>query len=66
MGIQRAISAGLLLAYEQTGYDKAVLGRLPRLLEGWSVKRLIEEGAHSVKLLLFVALLLQHQSQCNQ
>lgn len=50
---RRAANAGLLLAYEQTGYDKNVLGRLPRLLDGWSVKRLIEAGANAVKLLLY-------------
>ena len=50
---KRAANAGLLLAYEQTGYDKNVPGRLPRLLDGWSVKRLIEAGANAVKLLLY-------------
>jgi tagatose 1,6-diphosphate aldolase len=35
---QRAKSAGLLLAYEQRGYDKQVQGRMPRLLEGWTVR----------------------------
>src|ERR1700760_1248032 len=49
----RAKTAGLLLAYEQTGYDKNVPGRLPRLLEGWSVQKLIEAGANGVKLLLY-------------
>jgi tagatose 1,6-diphosphate aldolase len=49
----RATNAGLLLAYEQTGYDKNVPGRIPRLLNGWSVKRLIEAGANAVKLLLY-------------
>jgi len=49
----RAQNTGLLLAYEQTGYDKNVAGRLPRLLEGWSVQRLVREGANSVKLLLY-------------
>jgi tagatose 1,6-diphosphate aldolase len=49
----RAKTAGLLLAYEQTGYDTKVPGRLPRLLEGWSVERLAEAGADSVKLLLY-------------
>jgi tagatose 1,6-diphosphate aldolase len=29
----RAKTAGLLLAYEKTGYDKSVKGRLPKLLE---------------------------------
>lgn len=49
----RAKSAGLLLAYEQTGYDKQVWGRVPRLLEGWTVQRLVEAGADCVKLLLY-------------
>ena len=50
---KRAANAGLLLAYEQTGYDKNMPGRMPRLLEGWSVKRLVEAGANAVKLLLY-------------
>ncbi len=50
---QRAKSAGLLLAYERTGYDKNVPGRLPGLLDHWSVERLAEAGADSVKLLLY-------------
>ena len=54
---QRAKSAGLLLAHEQTGYDKQVRGRMPRLLEGWTVKRLAEAGTDSVKLLLYYATL---------
>jgi len=52
---QRAKNAGLLLAYEKTGYDKAVAGRLPQLLEHWSVWRLIEAGADCVKVLLYYA-----------
>src|ERR1051325_2271311 len=40
--IQRAPSSGLLMAYEVSGYDSNVPGRLPRLLEGWSVRRLID------------------------
>jgi tagatose 1,6-diphosphate aldolase len=50
---QRAKNAGLLLAYEKTGYDKKVPGRMPGLLEHWSVERLAEAGADSVKLLLY-------------
>jgi tagatose 1,6-diphosphate aldolase len=50
---KRAPSAGLLLAYEQTGYDKNIPGRLPRLLDGWSVSRLLDAGANAVKLLLY-------------
>jgi tagatose 1,6-diphosphate aldolase len=50
---ERAKTAGLLLAYEQTGYDKSVFGRLPRLLDGWSVQRLVAEGANGIKTLLY-------------
>jgi len=50
---QRAKSAGLLLAYEKTGYDPSVPGRLPALLDGWSVRRLREAGTDGVKVLLY-------------
>jgi len=53
---QRASSSGLLMAYEVSGYDRNVSGRLPRLLEGWSVRRLVEAGAHCIKVLLYYAL----------
>ncbi len=53
---QRAPSSGLLMAYEVSGYDRDVPGRLPRLLEGWSVRRLLDVGAHCVKVLLYYAL----------
>jgi tagatose 1,6-diphosphate aldolase len=46
-------NAGLLLAYEETGYDKSVPGRLPRLLNAFSVRRLKEAGADSIKVLLY-------------
>ena len=46
-------SSGLLLAYEQTGFDKSVPGRLPRLLDGWSVKKLVAAGANGIKTLLY-------------
>ena len=49
----RANTAGLLLAYEQTGYDKSAPGRLPRLLDGYSVRRLVAEGADGIKVLLY-------------
>jgi tagatose 1,6-diphosphate aldolase len=49
----RSANSGLLLAYEQTGYDKSLEGRLPRLLDRWSVRRLVEAGADSVKVLLY-------------
>ncbi|WP_182199763.1 tagatose-bisphosphate aldolase [Paraliobacillus salinarum] len=45
--------AGLLLAYEKTGYDATQPGRLPDLLEEWSVKRIKEAGADAVKFLLY-------------
>ena len=44
---------GLLLAYEKTGYDAATPGRLPDLLDHWSVRRLKEEGADCIKILLY-------------
>ena len=49
----RAESAGLLLAYEKTGYDASTPGRLPDLLADWSVKRLKEQGADACKFLLY-------------
>lgn len=45
--------AGLLLAYEKTGYDANTVGRLPDCLVEWSAKRLKEEGADAVKFLLY-------------
>src|SRR5207237_10453586 len=53
---QRASSSGLLMAYEVSGYDPNVPGRIPRLLEGWSVRRLMDAGAHCIKVLLYYAL----------
>src|SRR6202050_3326408 len=50
---RRAKNAGLLLAYEKTGYDKTGPGRLPDLLDGWSARRLKEAGADCVKILLY-------------
>ena len=44
---------GLLLAYEKTGYDSMIAGRLPDLLDDWSVLRLKEAGADCVKILLY-------------
>ena len=44
---------GLLLAYEKTGYDAATSGRLPDLLDNWSVLRLKEAGATCIKILLY-------------
>ncbi len=50
---RRSKNAGLLLAYEKTGYDKTGPGRLPDLLDHWSVRRLKEAGADCCKILLY-------------
>src|ERR1051325_762233 len=50
---RRAKNAGLLLAYEKTGYDKTGPGRLGDLLDDWSVRRLKEAGADCLKILLY-------------
>jgi tagatose 1,6-diphosphate aldolase len=44
---------GLFLAYEKTGYDHEVPGRVPETLDHWSVRRLVEAGADCVKALLY-------------
>lgn len=49
----REKECGLLLAYEKTGYDTKIPGRLPDLLNCWSVKRLKEAGADACKFLLY-------------
>ncbi|HET7079170.1 MAG TPA: tagatose 1,6-diphosphate aldolase [Chloroflexia bacterium] len=49
----RAPGTGVLLAYEKTGYDATVQGRLPDLLPDWSVLRLAEAGADAIKILLY-------------
>ncbi|BAM61704.1 tagatose 1,6-diphosphate aldolase [Streptococcus dysgalactiae subsp. equisimilis RE378] len=46
-------NAGLLLAYEKTGYDATTTSRLPDCLVEWSVKRLKEAGADAIKFLLY-------------
>ena len=49
----RSSNAGLLLAYELSGYDNTQPGRLPDLLPHVSVKRIKEWGADAVKILLY-------------
>lgn len=49
----RDANAGLLLAYEKTGYDATTTSRLPDCLVEWSAKRLKEAGADAVKFLLY-------------
>ena len=48
-----AKNAGLLLAYEKTGYDTSNTKRLPDCLDVWSAKRIKEQGADAVKFLLY-------------
>src|SRR5215467_6058196 len=49
----RAKNAGLLLAYEESGYDNTKPGRLPDLLPHVSVKRIVDWGADAVKILIY-------------
>jgi tagatose 1,6-diphosphate aldolase len=50
---QRSNNAGLLLAYEKSGYDNTRPGRLPDLLDHYSVRRLVAAGADCIKILLY-------------
>jgi tagatose 1,6-diphosphate aldolase len=49
----RAPGTGVLLAYEKSGYEFSVKGRLPDLLPEWSVRRLVEAGAQAIKILMY-------------
>ena len=49
----RAENAGVLLAYEQTGYDHTFSGRVPTLIPDWTVKKAIEAGADCIKVLIY-------------
>jgi len=49
----RSSNAGLLLAYENSGYDNTRPGRLPDLLDVWSVRRLVAAGSDAIKILLY-------------
>lgn len=49
----RAPGTGLLLAYEQSGYDNTHPGRLPDLLPHVSVKRIKDWNADAVKILIY-------------
>lgn len=49
----RSKNAGLLLAYEESGYDNTKPGRLPDLLPHLSVKRIKELGGDAVKILIY-------------
>jgi tagatose 1,6-diphosphate aldolase len=49
----RSKNAGLLLAYEKSGYDNTQPGRLPDLLDHYSVRRIVAAGADCIKILLY-------------
>ena len=49
----RSKNAGLLLAYEESGYDNTKPGRLPDLLPHVSAKRILDWGGDAVKILLY-------------
>lgn len=49
----RSSNAGLLLAYEASGYDNTQPGRLPDLLPHVSAKRIVDWGADAVKILIY-------------
>src|SRR6266404_2339055 len=49
----RSKNAGLLLAYEATGYDNTQPGRLPDLLPHVSGRRILDWGADAVKILIY-------------
>src|ERR1700680_1654551 len=49
----RAKNAGLLLAYEKSGYDNTQTRRVTHLLDHYSVRRIVAAGADCVKILLY-------------
>lgn len=51
--LRRASHTGVFLAYERTGFNPRLKGRLPELLPEWSVRRLIDCGANGIKILLY-------------
>jgi tagatose 1,6-diphosphate aldolase len=50
---KRDKATGLLLAYEQTGYDPKRNGHMPSLLPDWNVEKLLARGADAIKLLVY-------------
>lgn len=46
-------NVGLIMAYEKTGYDATERGRLPNLVDFYSVQDLVRGGASAVKLLVY-------------
>lgn len=49
----RAAGAGLILAYEKSGYDATDEHRMPSLLREWSAQSLKAAGADAVKVLVY-------------
>lgn len=49
----RSKNCGLLLAYEESGYDNTRAGRRPDLLPHLSARRILEMGADAVKVLIY-------------
>ncbi|GAF41621.1 tagatose 1,6-diphosphate aldolase [Agrilactobacillus composti DSM 18527 = JCM 14202] len=45
--------SGLIMSYEQTGYDVNTVGRFPELLQNESLDRLIKKGADAAKVLVY-------------
>ncbi len=50
---ERATTAGLILAYEESGYDATDEHRMPTLLREWSPQALKAAGADAVKVLVY-------------
>lgn len=49
----RSTNAGLLLAYELSGYDNNFPGRVPTLVPDWCVRRSIAAAADCIKILMY-------------
>ncbi|MCH8911960.1 MAG: tagatose 1,6-diphosphate aldolase [Planctomycetes bacterium] len=49
----RSDNAGLVVSYEESGYDQTGPGRMPSLLPGWDVPKIIELGGDAVKILMY-------------
>lgn len=46
-------NTGLIMSYEQTGYDVDTPGRLPRFIENQSAQMMVRKGADALKVLLY-------------
>src|SRR5919201_1666434 len=49
----KAPNAGVLLAYEKSGYDADPENRIPDVLDRWTVRRLVHAGADGIKVLIY-------------